>query len=214
MWDRHLLNCVGLGALIDRRARIIDIGSGSGLPGLVLALARPDLQVVLVESMLRRTVFLEEVVADLGLQSVEVRRARAEEVDLRADVVTARAVAPLDRLARWAAPLLNEGGEVLALKGAGAQDEVAAAWRSLRKERLTGLVELLGLFPDDAGKPLNASATLLPGVVARRLGCWEASTKPHFRAESELPAGDPLAFVVRLRRFPQALSPMAPIGLG
>ena len=106
-----------------------DIGSGAGLPGLVLALQRPDVQVVLVESLQRRATFLEEAVAHLGLRNTLVRRARAEDLHgkLEADVVTARAVAPVDRLAGWALPLLSRGGRMLALKGEQAATELAAA---------------------------------------------------------------------------------------
>ncbi len=111
-----------------------DLGSGAGLPGIVLALARPDLQVVLLEPLLRRVRFLEETVADLGLRSVRVRRGRAQDVvgTLCVDVVTARAVAPLTRLVPWALPLLTPGGELLALKGDNGAAELAAATEILR----------------------------------------------------------------------------------
>jgi 16S rRNA (guanine527-N7)-methyltransferase len=128
IWDRHLLNCAAVGDLIPSGASVTDVGSGAGLPGIVLAVARPDLTVVLVESLARRTDFLTEVVADLGLDNVSVVRIRAEEAvgTVRpADVVTARAVAPLDRLAAWCLPLTRVGGRLLALKGATAGDEVA-----------------------------------------------------------------------------------------
>lgn len=127
IWDRHLLNCAVIGGLIPSGASVTDVGSGAGLPGIVLAVARPDLTVVLVESLARRTDFLTEVVADLGLDNVSVVRIRAEDaVDTvrPADVVTARAVAPLDRLAAWCLPLTRVGGRLLALKGASAGDEV------------------------------------------------------------------------------------------
>lgn len=129
LWDRHLMNCAVLGEAIPERASVIDIGSGAGLPGLVLAIVRPDLSITLLEPLLRRTTFLSECVAMLGLDNVEVRRGRAEEVvkDYAADVVTARAVAPLERLARWALPLLRPGGELLALKGERAATELKEA---------------------------------------------------------------------------------------
>ena len=135
LWERHLLNSVAVAELIEPDARVIDIGSGAGLPGIPMAIARPDLRVVLVEPMLRRTEFLAEAIADLGL-AVEVVRGRAEEPAVRAriaggDVVTSRAVAPLDKLARWSLPLLRPGGRMLALKGERAQDEVAEARRVL-----------------------------------------------------------------------------------
>lgn len=129
LWERHLLNCAGLSALITGGEVVLDLGSGAGLPGLVLALQRPDVQVVLVEPLQRRATFLEEAVAELGLRNTLVRRARAEELagKLEVDVVTARAVAPVDRLAGWALPLLRPGGRLLALKGEQAAVELAAA---------------------------------------------------------------------------------------
>jgi 16S rRNA (guanine527-N7)-methyltransferase len=132
IWDRHLLNSAVVGELIPDRARVVDVGSGAGLPGVALAIARPDLTVVLVEPMARRAAFLSEVVAALGLERTTVVRARAEEcVRGRsrlepADVVTARAVAPLDRLAAWCLPLASVGGRLLALKGESAAHEISA----------------------------------------------------------------------------------------
>ncbi len=129
LWERHLLNCAGLSELIEDGQVVLDLGSGAGLPGLVLALQRPDVQVVLVESLQRRATFLAEAVEVLGLRNTLVRRARAEELHgkLEVDVVTARAVAPIDRLAGWALPLLHPGGRLLALKGEQAAVELAAA---------------------------------------------------------------------------------------
>jgi 16S rRNA (guanine527-N7)-methyltransferase len=129
LWDRHLLNCAAVTELIPSGSSVVDVGSGAGLPGIVLSVARPDLTVVLVEPLARRTAFLSEVVADLGLSMGSVVRARAEDVvgDLSpADVVTARAVASLDRLAAWCLPLARIGGRLLALKGATAADEIEA----------------------------------------------------------------------------------------
>jgi 16S rRNA (guanine527-N7)-methyltransferase len=133
LWERHVLNCAVMADLIDRDARVVDIGSGAGLPGLTLALRRPDLTVVLVEPLLRRATWLEDVVADLELANARVRRARAEELRgvEQADYVTARAVAPLDRLARWGLPLLAPHGELLALKGRTAAEEVARTQRAV-----------------------------------------------------------------------------------
>ena len=127
LWDRHVLNCAVMTELIEQDARVVDIGSGAGLPGLTIALRRPDLTVVLVEPLLRRATWLEQVVADLELPSVTVRRARAEELhgSEQADYVTARAVASLDRLAQWGLPLLRPHGQLLALKGRSAEEEVA-----------------------------------------------------------------------------------------
>lgn len=134
LWERHLLNCALLGEAIPPGASVCDIGSGAGLPGLVLALARPDLDVTLVEPLLRRTSFLEEVVSDLGLERCVVRRARAEELHGTAtfDVVTSRAVAPLPRLLGWSMPLVARGGAMLAMKGSSAAEEIGAARTELR----------------------------------------------------------------------------------
>lgn len=129
LWDRHLLNCAVVTDLIDDGSTVCDIGSGAGLPGLVLAIRRPDLQVTLVEPLLRRTTFLDEAVAELGLRNVAVLRARAEELHGKAtfDVVTSRAVAPLDRLSRWSLPLTRSGGLFLSMKGSSAEAELQAA---------------------------------------------------------------------------------------
>lgn len=127
LWERHLVNCGVMGSLIPSGASVIDVGSGAGLPGLVLAIARPDLAITLVEPLARRTVFLDEAVDSLGLDNVTVVRGRAEEVDLPgADVVTARAVAALDKLAGWCLPLAAVGGRLLAMKGSSAAEEIAA----------------------------------------------------------------------------------------
>jgi 16S rRNA (guanine527-N7)-methyltransferase len=130
-----LLNCAFAAELLPDQGEVVDIGSGAGLPGLVFALMRPSLRVVLVESMLRRCVFLEECVEKLGLDNIRVIRGRAEELTgrIQADVATARAVAPLDKLARWAAGLLRPGGELLAIKGQSADAELEAAKPVLRR---------------------------------------------------------------------------------
>lgn len=136
LWDRHLLNCAVLAELIPPGAVVADVGSGAGLPGIVLAVARPDLSVTLIESLARRTAFLDEAVESLGLDQVSVVRGRAEELVRRigpVDIVTARAVAPLDRLVRWCLPLLPTGGRLLAMKGASAVDEVAAHETDIRR---------------------------------------------------------------------------------
>jgi 16S rRNA (guanine527-N7)-methyltransferase len=129
LWERHLLNCAVVSELVPPKARVCDLGSGAGLPGLALAIRRPDLHVTLVEPLLRRTRFLSEVVADLDLPQVEVLRARAEELRGKDtfDVVTSRAVAPLERLLTWSLPLLRARGLVLAMKGEAAADEVRRA---------------------------------------------------------------------------------------
>lgn len=129
IWDRHLLNCAVVEEAIPRDVRVVDIGSGAGLPGLVLAIVRPDITVTLLEPLLRRTVFLEECVEGLKLRNVEVLRGRAEELAGKRefDVATARAVAPLGRLLTWSMPLLREGGELIAMKGERAAGELAEA---------------------------------------------------------------------------------------
>jgi 16S rRNA (guanine527-N7)-methyltransferase len=133
LWSRHVLNCAAVAPLVPPGARVVDVGSGAGLPGVVLAVARADVRVTLVEPLLRRVAWLEEVVADLGLDSVSVVRARAEDLHGSAfDVATARAVAALDRLCAWCLPLVREGGVLLALKGRSAPEELARAEPALR----------------------------------------------------------------------------------
>jgi len=135
VWDRHVLNCAVVADLVPPGARVLDIGSGAGLPGIPLALARPDLRVVLVEPLARRVEWLRTVLADLELP-VEVERGRAEDTPIRrrwegADVVTSRAVAPLHRLAAWCLPLVRPGGMMLAVKGMSAPAEVERDTRAV-----------------------------------------------------------------------------------
>lgn len=134
LWDRHVLNCAVLARELPS-GTVADVGSGAGLPGLVVAIARPEQPVTLVEPLLRRTTFLEEVAADLGLTNVEVVRARAEELhgERTFDVVTSRAVAPLDRLTRWCLPLVAAGGAMIAMKGSSAQAEVEEHAKTLHR---------------------------------------------------------------------------------
>jgi 16S rRNA (guanine527-N7)-methyltransferase len=129
IWDRHVLNSAVIEQVIQPNERVVDVGSGAGLPGVPLAIARPDLRITLLEPMARRIAWLEEVVETLGLSNVTVVRGRAEEGPVKdrlknSDVVTARAVAPLDKLARWCLPLLRGGGRMVALKGERAQEEL------------------------------------------------------------------------------------------
>ena len=134
LWDRHLLNCAVVADLIEqRRGTLLDLGSGAGLPGLVLAMVLPDVTVTLLEPMERRCRFLAECVTELGLANVSVLRGRAEDVTLRTDVVTARAVAPLPRLAELALGVVRPGGMVLAIKGRTAAEELRAAGPVLRR---------------------------------------------------------------------------------
>ena len=169
LWERHLLNCAVVEELVPRDVTLADVGSGAGLPGVVLATVRPDLQVTLIEPLLRRATFLEEAVDTLGLGNVEVVRARAEELRGRTfTAVTARAVAPLPRLAGWCAPLITPGGWMLALKGDRAADELSAAaaeleWAGLREPRV------VRVGPED-----GARTTV---VVMRKDGPTRPSTK-------------------------------------
>ncbi|NJP64905.1 16S rRNA (guanine(527)-N(7))-methyltransferase RsmG [Streptomyces spiramenti] len=136
IWERHLLNCAVLGEVVPEGVTVCDVGSGAGLPGIPLALVRPDLEITLLEPLLRRTRFLEEVVELLGLDHVSVLRGRAEEVlgtFTPVHVVTARAVAPLDRLAGWGVPLLRPYGQMLAIKGDTASEELKSARAALGK---------------------------------------------------------------------------------
>ncbi|MGH3345706.1 MAG: 16S rRNA (guanine(527)-N(7))-methyltransferase RsmG [Nocardioides sp.] len=135
LWERHLVNCAVLAELVPANASVCDVGSGAGLPGVVLAIARPDVRVTLVEPLLRRTSFLEDVVADLDLSGCEVRRERAEALHgvEQYDVVTSRAVAPLAKLLGWSMPLVAPGGALVAMKGSRASAEVADAADTLRR---------------------------------------------------------------------------------
>lgn len=145
LWDRHLWNCAVVTPRIPADARAADVGTGAGLPGLVWAIARPDIEITLIEPLLRRTRFLDEAVTTMGLDNVIVDRRRAEDVEEVFDVVTARAVAALDKLGRWCLPLVKPGGVLLALKGSSAADEMAAARAELvRLGARTMVVETYG----------------------------------------------------------------------
>jgi 16S rRNA (guanine527-N7)-methyltransferase len=163
IWDRHLLNCAVVAELIPDSGLLADLGSGAGLPGLVLAMLRPNAQVILLEPMERRTVFLAECVRELGLTNVRIRRGRAEELagKINADVVTARAVARLERLAILAAGLARPGGQVLAIKGSNADREVTEAEPVLRRLG-AGEVEIL-----TAGGNLLAQPTTVVRFVTQ-----------------------------------------------
>lgn len=135
LWERHLLNCAVVTDAVDPDMSVADVGSGAGLPGLVMAIRRPDLRVTLIEPLLRRATYLDEVAGELGLENVTVLRSRAEDaVSVGGfDVVTSRAVAALDKLARWCLPLVPVRGEMLAMKGERAREEIAAATKTLRR---------------------------------------------------------------------------------
>lgn len=145
IWSRHVLNSAVIAPLMH--GRVGDVGSGAGLPGVVLAIARPDVQFVLIEPMERRTVWLAEQVSTLSLDNVEIVRSRGEEWSGAGslDVVTARAVSALRTLVPWTAPLLRDGGELVLLKGANASAEIDAAAKQIRAHRLSEVrVEVVG----------------------------------------------------------------------
>jgi 16S rRNA (guanine527-N7)-methyltransferase len=171
LWDRHLLNCGLLSPVVPEGARVVDLGSGAGLPGLVLALARPDLSLTLVDPMLRRTTFLAEACGLLGLEGVRVVRGRAEDLaGERFDVVTARALAPLPKLLTWALPLVAAGGALLAMKGSSAADEVTAAAAELERWRATAEVLELSV-------PGSSVTTVVRVVPSRSTAIgWRPST--------------------------------------
>ncbi len=171
LWERHVWNSAVLAELLPPRSRVIDVGSGAGLPGIPLALARPDLEITLLEPMARRVDWLSEVIADLALETTVVR-GRAEEKAVRErvaeqDAATARALAPLGRLAEWCLPLVRSGGRVLALKGASAGEEL---------ERDSSQVQAAG---GSAGRILTCGADVLdqPATVVEIERAAQAAPK-------------------------------------
>ncbi|MGI8457852.1 MAG: 16S rRNA (guanine(527)-N(7))-methyltransferase RsmG [Propionibacteriaceae bacterium] len=161
IWERHILNSIAVSDLIPVGSDVADVGSGAGLPGIPLALFRPDLRMTLVEPLLRRFTFLTEVVEELGLQEqVVARRSRADELDDRFDVVTARALAPLSRLLTWCADLVRPGGQILAIKGQTAAGEIAESAPYLRRRRLTA--ELLTVRADVNAEPTAVVRVAFP----------------------------------------------------
>jgi 16S rRNA (guanine527-N7)-methyltransferase len=167
LWERHLINSAAVADLVPRPGSLVDLGSGAGLPGVVLALLLPDVQVTLLEPMARRAAFLRECVAELSLTNTEVCRARAQDVagKISADAVTARAVAPLDQLAELALGLVRPGGVVLAIKGARAAAEVAAARKTLRRLGVRD-AEVLRLGSDR----VDPAATVVRFTASRHAG--------------------------------------------
>ena len=149
LWDRHILNCAALNELIATDRTVADVGSGAGLPGIPLALLRPDLQLTLIEPLLRRSTFLTQTVEELGLGArVQVIRSRAEDHHQTYDIVVARALAPLDRLIGWCSPLRSPNGIILALKGSSAANELMAADTEMRAAHLNGEVVMAQAHPD------------------------------------------------------------------
>ncbi|WP_151083884.1 16S rRNA (guanine(527)-N(7))-methyltransferase RsmG [Nocardioides cynanchi] len=184
LWDRHVVNCGLLAPLLPEGARVADLGSGAGLPGLVLAIARPDLAVTLVEPMLRRTTFLNEACEALHLERVQVVRGRAQElVGERFDVVTARALAPLPKLLTWALPLVAPGGALLALKGSSAADEVTASADELGRWRASAEVLSLSV----PGSSITTVVRVVPGrttAIGWRPDPAPGSSRPKRRKRS------------------------------
>lgn len=168
LWDRHVLNSAAAASHLGEGESVVDIGSGAGLPGIPLALARPDLRITLVEPLLRRVSFLDEIIGELGID-VRVIRGRAEEKAIiaeagNADVVTSRAVAPLAKLAGWSAPLLRDGGRMVALKGSSAADEIERDSAALRR---LGFVDL-GV--EVVAAPDAEETRLVIGTLGTRMG--------------------------------------------
>jgi len=152
IWDRHILNSAALNELIVEDVTVADVGSGAGLPGIPLALMRPDLPVTLIEPLLRRSMFLTQTVEELGIDDrVQVVRSRAEDHQQTYDVVVCRALAPLHRLIGWCDPLRSRSGVILALKGASAAEEVASAASQLESASLKA--ELLSARAHPAAEP-------------------------------------------------------------
>ena len=149
IWDRHILNCAALTELIPDGQSIIDIGSGAGLPGIVLAILKPNSAVTLIEPMQRRTEFLTHTKTELGLSNVEILRGRAEGQKVSAQNVTSRAVAPLNKLLSWSWPLVEKGGKVLAIKGEKATEELAEVKNELVSlKSSTAIIKTCGLALD------------------------------------------------------------------
>jgi 16S rRNA (guanine527-N7)-methyltransferase len=174
LWDRHLLNSAVVAEAIPEGARVVDLGSGAGLPGIPLVIARPDLDVTLLEPMARRVAWLTEVVDTLSL-SASVVRGRAEEPAIKqqlagADVVIARAVAPLARLWVWSVPLLRRGGRLVALKGESADEEIARDGSAVT--RAGGSLPVV----ERCGTGLLAVPTTI--VVVERLNQEKSGRKP------------------------------------
>jgi 16S rRNA (guanine527-N7)-methyltransferase len=162
LWDRHLVNCALAAEFVPERGELVDIGSGAGLPGVVLAMLRPSLHVVLLEPLLRRSVFLDECVRELDLPNVSVIRARAEEqaaAGIRADVATTQGGAPLEKLVGWAAGLLRPNGALIAIKGQSAEEELEAARPALARLGVRSAQVL------QAGNGRVVSATTIVRVV-------------------------------------------------
>ncbi|GAA4907818.1 16S rRNA (guanine(527)-N(7))-methyltransferase RsmG [Tessaracoccus lubricantis] len=152
LWQRHIANSLALVDAVPHGLDVADIGSGAGLPGIPLAIVRPDLRVTLIESLQRRSEFLDLAIEELGLgERVEVIRGRAEDVTEQFDIVTCRAVAPLEKLLRWTSPLFAPDGALVALKGASAEEEIRKASKLLKASRLQAEILELKAAPGVEG---------------------------------------------------------------
>ena len=174
LWDRHILNSAAIAELLETGERVADIGSGAGLPGIPLALARPDLRVTLIEPLLRRSEFLREVVDDLGLDMTIVR-GRAEDLSVRQqvgemDAVVSRAVASLDKLTEWSMPLLRPDGRMVAIKGERAEEEIQEHRRGMAALGAVD-VRVMRCGADYLDQPATA-------VVARRAATSRVANRP------------------------------------
>lgn len=172
IWDRHLLNCAVVASLLPESARIVDVGSGAGLPGIAIALARPSSIVFLVEPLARRCAFLEEAVLELGLgDRITVVRGKAPDVasalPFLLDYALARAVAPLERLVSWTMPLVQPGGELLAWRGERAEQELHEAGPGLARHG-AGIPQLVELGADLLGSPVRV--VRVPRLAGLRKG--------------------------------------------
>jgi 16S rRNA (guanine527-N7)-methyltransferase len=166
LWDRHILNSAALSGLIAADRAVADVGSGAGLPGIPLAILRPDLRMTLIEPLLRRFTFLTQTVEALGITDhVTVVRSRAEDHQQSYDVVVARALAPLDRLIGWCNPLRAPDGVILALKGTSANDEIGVASRELAAAQLDA--EVLTVRADPDAEPATVVRLRPRGANAR-----------------------------------------------
>ena len=151
IWSRHVSNSLALVDVLGQGIDVADVGSGAGLPGIPLAIVRVDLNLTLLEPLLRRTTFLTETVEEMGLRNVRVERLRAEDCDEQFDVVTARAVAPLEKLLRWTTPLFYPSGELVALKGSSAEREISEASSLISRSRLRAEILEVRAAPDVEG---------------------------------------------------------------
>lgn len=190
LWERHILNCAVLTELIDPDSTVIDIGSGAGLPGLVVGIRRPDLSVTLVEPLLRRVRWLDEVIEDLALANVTVVRGRAESLwdeVAPADVVTSRAVSALENLAVWSVPMVRPGGLWLPMKGESVADEIAAS-RDLLTSIGVSDIEIVQCGVDILAEPTTV-ARLAVGTP-RRLTKSGARKKPNDKKSGRSQSAD------------------------